>query len=140
MRAVTITAALLACAAPMPVLAQDTPEAATAELADRLGDPAEQQKLAMMLGVMSEMFMELPVAPLMDAVAQAQGEDAPATDPDATVRDLAGPGADRVSDEIAEKVPEMMQMMSGMAEGMGAMIPALEAMAEKMRGRMAPVN
>ena len=134
--------AALAAATPASLAAQeavpdpefDEPE--MGELVDRLEDPAEQERLAAMLGTMGEVILALPVGPMMEAVATARGEDPAYVDRDATVGDLAGPEAERLPGEMANKVPQMMGMMAGMVESIDAMRPMLEAMANTFRAQI----
>ena len=136
MRAALCAAAMLVVVAPLPVSAQEDTESVSPEPADRLSDPDEQEKLATMVGAMGDVLLSIDVGPLLDAMAKATGEELPAADENATLRAMAGPGADRIQDEIADKVPVMMDMMSGMVEGFEAMRPALEEMSDRMRERM----
>lgn len=135
MRAIIFAAAsALALATPATAMAQEPPaETGVSELADRLNDPAEQERLAGMFAALGEIMLELPVGPMLEATAKAAGEDAPDIDRDARLRDLAGPEAERLPQELSEKVPEMMGMMAGMAEGIETMRPLLEAWAQTMR-------
>lgn len=128
MRALTLGAALCALAMPLPAAAQ---ESQLGELSDKLSDPATQEQLAETVATLSEVLLDLPLAPMMEAVAEATGEDPERVDPDATLRSMA-PEAERVPDEIADRLPQMMGMMAGMAKGMEAMLPALRQMAERM--------
>lgn len=144
--AATVLAVTSLAAVPLPVLAQEqvepeeTEEAEPAleepaleEMAERLSDPAEQVKLAAMLGTLSEVLLDMPVAPLLDAASRMPGADVPAVNPDATLRDIAGPETDQLPQQIAEKIPMLMGLMSGMAQNMEAMRPALTDMAEGLR-------
>lgn len=132
MRALIVGAALTAFALPLPATAQDYPDdSRTAELAERLSDPATQDAMASTVRALSEVLLDMPLAPMMEAAAEMAGEDPADVDPDATLRTLS-PEAERVPDEISEKLPQMMGMMAGMARGMEAMLPALREMAERM--------
>ena len=124
----------LALAAPLALLTAPAHAADDSELApliETLSDPARQQSLAQTLAVLSEAFLDLPLAPMARAAAQAAGEDPEAIDPDMTLRQIA-PDAERVPEELSARVPEMMGAMAGMAQGMEAMLPALRQMAERM--------
>lgn len=139
--AATALAAIPMAFAPLPALAQDAsqdeqPKPALSELTNKMSDPAEQAKMAAMVGAMGEVLMELPVGPLLDAVAKMPGANVPNVDPDSTVRDLAGPDADRIPDQISEKIPMMMGVMSGLMQSLEAMRPALKEMAEQMEKRV----
>ncbi len=135
-------AVALAAATPASLAAQETVPDLTAgddgmsELVERLQDPAEQERIASMLGTMGEVLLSLPIGPMMDAMSKATGQPNPDMGDDTTVRDLAGPQAEDFPEEIAERVPQMMGMMAGMVEGLDAMRPMLEAMAQTMRERV----
>ena len=113
----------------------ETGESAAGRLAEKLRDPATQDRLAGMVAVMSEVLLDLPLAPMAEAVAEASGEDPADIDPDMTLRDMA-PGADGLQDEIAEELPRMMDTMGTMAGAFETMLPALREMAERMEGAM----
>lgn len=137
MRKPIIAAAALAFAAPLPAAAQDAvpgegAEEAAARLSEKLSDPDMQERMAASVATVSEVLLDLPLAPFMRAAAQMAGEDPEAVDPDTTLRQMS-PEAEAVPGEIADKLPRMMGAMAGMAEGMGAMMPALREMAEKMK-------
>ncbi|WP_198152643.1 hypothetical protein [Tsuneonella dongtanensis] len=136
MRVLTRTLAVLAIAAPMPALAQasDT-EIATSEIESTLKNPAMQAAVAEGMAAASEALLDLPLAPLAKAVAEAAGEDPDDVDPDMTLRSVS-PDAEDVPGKVRESLPRMMGAMGSMAGGMGAMIPALREMAERMRAAM----
>ncbi|WP_370031752.1 hypothetical protein [Qipengyuania mesophila] len=140
MRSIVLPAALAAFAVPVPALAQDAPQAAPAplaELADQMRDPARQREMALMLQAMTEVLLDMPIAPLAQAAADMAGEKADEIDPDTTLRSMA-PEAGRVSEEVARTVPRAMQAAGSMAEGMAAMTPMLREMAKRMRDAMPP--
>ena len=132
-----------AVAVPAPLLAQDDPgaidsleleetQADFSVMAERFRDPEQQRQMALMLRTMSEVLLDLPLAPLMEAVGEVAGEDAPHVDPDATLRTLS-PQADRVPEEIEKNLPRALDAMGSMANAMEAMMPALRDMAERMK-------
>ena len=133
-----IPRALFAAAMPLPAFAQDAellaPEEAEAtsleQMSDKLSDPARQQELAMMARAMGEVLLDLPLAPLTEALAEIAGEEAPAMDQGTTLRALA-PEASRVPEEIERNLPRAMQAMSALAGAMEAMAPELRAMARR---------
>lgn len=125
-----------ALAAPLAVLALAAPAQARADgemapVIEALADPDRQQAMAQTLSALSQMLLDLPLAPLARAAAEAAGEDPEAIDPQMTLRSMS-PEAERVPEELSARVPEMMGAMAGMAEGMEAMLPALRQMAERM--------
>lgn len=137
MRALTLATGLLAFAAPLPALAQVSgTEVATAEIESTLKDPAMQAAVAEGMAAASEALLDLPLAPLAKAIAEAAGDDPNAVDPGMTLRSVS-PGAEDAPRKVRESLPRMMGAMGSMAGGMGAMIPALREMAERMRAAMA---
>lgn len=134
--------AAFAMSAPLPALAQietvDPDLAATeasreqAQLVDRLGDPDFRQELAATIATLSEVVLDLPLAPLADAMADAGVEAADDIPDDATLRRLA-PGTDRIPEELEENLPRAMEAMASMAKGIEAMMPALRDMAARMK-------
>ena len=136
MRKLTLAAAALIFAAPLPAFAQDvlpeeSVEDSAARLSEKLSDPLTQERLSQSLAVMSEVLLDLPLAPFLRGMAEMAGEDPAAVDPDLTLRRVS-PEADRVPGEIADKLPRMMGAAAGMAEGMATMMPALREMVARM--------
>ena len=121
-------AAALICA---PALARETE---AGDVARKLSDPANQIAATAVLAAMSEALLDLRVGPFMKALDSAgAGGDLADVPPDATVRDLAGKDAGRLTDGIARNTPRVMGAMAGMAQDLDAMLPQLRAMAERMR-------
>jgi hypothetical protein len=132
MRSLLISAAVAALAVSAPAFAQDDTEAAAARTAETLGDPVLQEQVAGAMVAASEALLDVPLAPLARAVAQASGEDPRDIDPDLTLRDVS-PEAQEVPGEIHDKLPRVMGAMAGMAGGMSAMIPALREAVDRMK-------
>jgi hypothetical protein len=106
-------------------------------VADELSNPKNQRAVAGMMEAMSEMLLSMKVAPLAKAMEQMGNRETARSIPrNATLADLAGPEARRMPREISQKVPMMMGAMAGMSEAMEAMLPQLEAMAEKMKNAL----
>jgi hypothetical protein len=132
MRSFLIPVSFAAVTLSVPAFAQDDPEQAVARTAETLRNPVLQERMADGIAAASEALLDVPLAPLARAVAEAAGEDPRAVDPRMTLRDVS-PEAGDVPAEIHDKLPRMMGAMAGMAGGMSAMIPALREMAERMR-------
>jgi hypothetical protein len=132
----SIVAGCLASAALLPgtALAQ---EEQVGRVVEELNDPANQLAMSAMLVAMSEALLDMDVAPLKK-MAEATGADTPLRDlpPDARLRDLVGPDADRMQQDLARRTPEMMGRMAGMAGALGEMLPQLRAMADRMKDAM----
>lgn len=142
-RTLTALAAAPLLAAAAPSFAQDIylhePPLADESL-DRMGDvlsdPVRQQELATSLAVVTEILLDLPLAPILDPLAQAAGqatgEPVRRIDPDTTLRRIA-PDAGRVSTEIQDKLPSTMQGIGAMSGAVSRMMPALRDMAAQLR-------
>ena len=148
MRKLALTVlAVTTVAAPLPLLAQDAKaplaleDAGTqfSDMAEKMKDPERQRQMALMLRTMSEVLLDLPLAPLMEAMGEAgagvTGEEAPQVDKDATLRSLA-PGSARVPEEIEKNLPRALDAMGSMAEAFETMMPALKAMGRQMAEQM----
>ena len=137
-RALLAAASLAAIAAPMPAFAQDTEAALQveesvelADLTDKLSDPERQREVALMARAISEVLLDLPVAPLMEAMGQIAGEEAPMVGPGTTLRSLA-PQAGRVPEEIERNLPRAMDAVSAMAGAAEIMLPQLRELADRL--------
>ena len=130
-----VSAALTALAlAPAPAQARDRP---LARMIDELTDPARQDQLAGALEGLTEALLDLKVAPLLKAAERAAPGRAPRDiDPDATLADLAGPGARDMPRQLSSKLPMMMDLMGAMAGEMEGMLPELEAMGKRLEGKL----
>ncbi|GAA4049742.1 hypothetical protein [Parerythrobacter jejuensis] len=121
-------------AAPVPAFAQDggsaPDEGDLSVLTERLADPATQSQMTNLLTAVTQVLLDVKVAPLAQAVAEASGDDSIVIDPDQTLRDLA-PEADQLPDTLEREIPRAMDQMAGMAGAMEAMLPALREMALK---------
>lgn len=129
LRSLALAAPAAALLLPLPAQASD--ESELGPVIESLADPDRQQAMAQTLSTLSQMLLDLPLAPMARAMAQAAGEDTESIDPQMTLRQLS-PDAERVPEELSDRVPEMMGAMAGMAQGMEAMLPALRQMAEQM--------
>lgn len=141
MRRIVLTAALPLAALATPAFGQEEaqlpPETETLEhLSDSLSDPVRQQQLADTLAVLTEVLLDLPLAPLVEPLAEATadiaGEEPRPVDPDMTLRRMA-PGAGRLSGEIQDKLPRAMDAMARLSESFSVMLPALREMGERMK-------
>lgn len=130
--AVTAPAPLLAQAEVYPPLLLEEPDSDFSDMAERMQDPEKQREMALMLRTMSEVLLDLPLAPLMNSMSEIAGEEAPKVDPDATLRSVA-PAAGRVPEQIEKNLPRALDAMGSMAEAFETMMPALKDMAERMK-------
>lgn len=132
MRLIAMTAVIVALAAPVPAFAQDRTEEDAARVADTLSNPAVQEGIADGVAAASEALLDVPLAPLARAVAQASGEDPRDVDPNMTLRDVS-PETQDLPAEIHRTLPRAMGAVAGMAGGVSEMIPALREAARRMK-------
>ena len=136
-----LSAATLAGAATLsaPIAAQDyadeyAPVAESgdlASLAEKLGDPDKQYEMAMMIQTMTEVLLDLPLAPLAEAAAEIAGEDPARVDPNLTLRSMS-PRSSDVPEQVGQAVPRAMGAFAEMAKRMESLAPALREMADRM--------
>lgn len=104
------------------------------DAAETLSDPQAQLAASAALAAMAEAVLDIDIAPFARAVAAAGGgravRDLP---PDARLRDLAGPDAERMPREIARNVPRAMGSASEMAGALEDMLPQLKDAARRMK-------
>jgi hypothetical protein len=122
----------LAALATLPALPAGARPAPAGEMAEKLGDPEIQRKLADAASAMGEALLDIPLEPFARAMRTVDPEAAADLPAGATLRDMAGPGADAVPAEMGRRLPRMMGAMAGMAGTMEAMLPELKRMAERM--------
>ena len=127
-----LPAFFLSLALPTAVSAQATDREGLSDLGEQMRDPAYQRDMALMLQAMTEVLLDMPVAPLAQAAAEIADKEARDIDPDLTLRRMV-PQADRAGEEVARVVPRAMQAAGSMAEGLAAMTPLLRNMAARMR-------
>lgn len=127
-----LPAFFLSLALPTAVSAQATDREGLSDLGEQMRDPAYQRDMALMLQAMTEVLLDMPVAPLAQAAAEMAEKEARDIDPDLTLRRMV-PQADRAGEEVARVVPRAMQAAGSMAEGLAAMTPLLRDMGARMR-------
>lgn len=127
-----LPAFFLLLALPAAVSAQATDREGLSDLGEQMRDPAYQRDMALMLQAMTEVLLDMPVAPLAQAAAEMADKETRDIDPDLTLRRMV-PQADRAGEDVARVVPRAMQAAGSMAEGLAAMTPLLRNMAARMR-------
>ena len=131
----------LALAAPAAAQDYDAPPPPPGAVADHiahtLGDPARQQALARSLETMSDVILDMPLAPIARPLAEAAGQDPRSVDPDMTLRQMA-PGAGAVSGAIRHDLPRAMDQMARMSDAIARLTPALQAAAREFADALPP--
>ena len=97
-------------------------------LSQRLSDPRTQSEMAATVAVLSEILLDMPLAPLIEPLAEATADvaDLPRrpVDPDLTLRRMS-PRAGEVAQRVARDLPRTMDRMADASDGIAALIPAL---------------
>ena len=114
-------------------------EAALGGLAERLSDPATQDEIAATVSVLSEILRDLPLAPLIEPLADATADvaDLPRrpVDPDLALRRMS-PHAGEVAQRVARDLPRTMDRMADARDGIAALIPALRDAVRQIEERV----
>lgn len=100
-------------------------------LSRRLSDPATQDQMATSIAVLGEILLDLPLAPIVDPIAQAAGRAPGSVDPDLTLRKM-NPEAGDVAARAATQLPRAMDAMAAMAGSIESLRPALRDMADRL--------
>ena len=136
MRRLLLAAALLPLSAPVTAAEADRN---LDRMARTLGDPARQQAMARAMGAVAEVLLDLPLAPIIGALAAAAGEDPRRVDPDATLRKMS-PAAGEVPRQIERQLPRAMGAMAGTSGVFADLIPQLREASERMRDALPAGN
>ncbi|MBU0669402.1 MAG: hypothetical protein KKG32_04945 [Alphaproteobacteria bacterium] len=142
-RIILATTALPFALLAAPALAQEVDPAPAAEtetldrMAQSLSDPVRQAQLAATLAALTEIALDIPLAPIVEPLAEAAGEPAGQVDPDLTLRRMA-PRSDDLARTIQERLPQAMDRMAGLSGGLAALVPALRGMADQLETALPP--
>ena len=134
MRALLALGAAAVLAAPLPVLAQDAEAEGEdlAEMTETLRDPMVQAQVAELASAISNVLLDVDLAPMMAAVEDIAEEDVIDESRGTTLREIA-PEAEAVPEVVREELPHMLERMAGMGEAMQTMLPALKELGAKMK-------
>ena len=145
MRRFMLAAGLPLAMLAVPVAAQDESDESGEERVERfaetLSDPARQEQFALTARALTEVLLDLPLAPLLQPLADAAGEIADEEiepiDPDATLRRMAPSAAD-MPERIEEELPRAMDRLAGASEAFADLLPALREMRERLKDALPP--
>jgi hypothetical protein len=122
---------LIALAAPLPALAQDTDEAMA--IARQLEDPRAQDALAGALSAMVGAMLDMRVGGIANAVAKADPSGrSREVDPDMTVADMAARDNPDFSEDLDQDIRKGTRMVGAMAGVMAEMLPRLAGIAREV--------
>lgn len=119
MRKLVLPVMLGALALPAPAVAQanvDDAVAALGDLSHQLRDPERQREMKLMMQAMTEVLLDMPIAPLAQAAADMAGEKAQDIDPDLTLRKMA-PEAGRVGGDMMRSLLRAVDANAERREG-----------------------
>lgn len=117
---------------PVPTASMET---GARELAQTLGDPVHQQELTRSIQTLSDVLLDLPLAPIARPLAEAAGSDPRSVDPDLTLRRLS-PRASAVPGAIGRELPRAMDSMARMSDAMARLAPALQSALQQFEDAM----
>ena len=116
---------------PLAALAQDAAEdSGLARAAEEMRDPVRQEQVAVMAEAVIASLLEMPVGNLLRSAAEIAGEDPEEIDPNTTLREAAGPGADEAPRLAARALPKMMSATGALAGALGTMLPEMRRIGE----------
>ena len=93
-------------------------------------DPVRQEQVAVMAEAVIASLLEMPVGNLLRSAAEIAGEDPDAIDPNTTLREAAGPGANEAPRLAARALPKMMSATGALAGALGTMLPEMRRIGE----------
>ena len=108
-------------------------------LSQRLSDPRTQSEMAATVAVLSEILLDMPLAPLIEPLAKATADaaDVPRrpVDPDLTLRRMS-PRAGDVTARVARELPRAMDRMADASDGIAALLPVLRDAVRTLEDRV----
>ena len=108
-------------------------------MSQRLSDPRTQSEVAATVAVLSEVLLDLPLAPLIEPLAKATADaaDVPRrpVDPDLTLRRMS-PRAGEVTQRVARELPRAMDRMADASDGIAALLPVLRDAVRRIEDRV----
>jgi len=108
-------------------------------LSQRLSDPRTQSEMAATVAVLSEILLDMPLAPLIEPLAKATADaaDVPRrpVDPDLTLRRMS-PRAGDVTARVARELPRAMDRMADASDGIAALLPVLSDVVRTLEDRV----
>ena len=128
-----ILAAVAVIALPTPALAQDGPAAQTRHVARELHNPARQAQAQATTEAVAGAVLETPVAPLLRATRELQGQNPDDIDPNLRLGDLLPPQAANAPHEFARRLPQAMNAMADMSAAISDLTVRLAALGDAAR-------
>ena len=108
-------------------------------LSQRLSDPRTQNEVAATVAVLSEILLDMPLAPLIEPLAKATADaaDVPRrpVDPDLTLRRMS-PRAGDFTARVARELPRAMDRMADASDGIAALLPVLRDAVRTLEDRV----
>ena len=132
--AISALAAAAALASPAVLSAQDqvaeTPD--LSEMTETLRDPETQEDITTKLTALTQVLLDLDLAPLAEMAEAVSGEPVPELERGGTLRELS-PETEALPEMVERELPKAMDKMADMSVAMEAMLPLLVTMAEQMK-------
>lgn len=133
-----VALAAVTALAPLPALAaEDSPEdSGLARAVEEMRDPVRQQQVAVMAEAVIASLLEMPVGNLLRSAAEIAGENPEAIDPNTSLREAAGPGADEAPRLAAKALPRMMSATGALAGALETMLPEMRRIGEEIARKL----
>ena len=133
MRPVLLVALAAAVALPVPAFAQDDVPTQSRHMARELSNPALQAQAQATTEAVAGALLDTPVAPLLRATRELQGENPDVVDPQLRLGDLVGPETANAPHEFARRLPQAMNAMADMSAAIGDLTARLAAVGQAAR-------
>lgn len=123
---------------PLPALAAEDPseDSGLARAAEEMRDPVRQEQVAVMAEAVIASLLEMPIGKLLQSAATIAGEDPQAIDPNTTLREAAGPGADEAPRLAAKALPQVMSATGALAGALETMLPERRRIGEDIARKL----
>lgn len=128
-----VLAAVAAIALPVPAFAQDNVPYQSRHIARELGDPGRQAQAQATTEAVAGAVLDTPVAPLLRATRELEGQDPNAVDPNLRLGDLLPPDAANAPHEFARQLPRTMNALADMSAAISDLSVRLAALGQAAR-------
>jgi len=133
MRAALLAAVATIALLPAPALAQDEAPDRARDIARELSDPGRQAQAQATTEAVAGALLATPVAPLLRATRELQGQDPNVVDPNVRLGDLLPPEAANAPHEFARRLPRTMNAMADMSAAISDLTVRLAALGQAAR-------
>ena len=130
MRAALLAAVAAVAFLPAPALAQAAVPYQSHHIARELSDPGRQAQAQATTEAVAGAVLDTPVAPLLRATRELEGQDPNVVDPNLRLGDLLPPDAANAPHEFARQLPRTMNALADMSAAIGDLSARLAALGQ----------